>query len=205
MIELTQNNKFISEKTISSFSITYPRTVTLIHGNYSKQHILHNLKIKIKNNLSKKTSNFTYVRGGMTDWEFFIHDIDFSKFFTEIIDKHRHILAPDLLLDKELKVIDAWGNCLNKGDHVALHTHNSHHGILYLTEGTPLIFPELEMKFTPKPGDWILAPPGLFHGTDPIESEKERINVVFNFNFHDQFRRINELKSEKLNNSIPTT
>ena len=47
MIEFTQNDKFISEKTIGSLSITYPRTVRLLFGNYTKQHILHNLKLKI--------------------------------------------------------------------------------------------------------------------------------------------------------------
>jgi quercetin dioxygenase-like cupin family protein len=192
MIELTQNDKFISEKTINSFQITFPKTVRLLFGTYTKQHILHNLKLKIKNNLSKENSNHTYVRGGMTDWEFFIKDLDFSVFFTDIMDKNKHVLAPEHILSKELKVIDAWGNCLKKGDHVALHNHNTFHGILYLTEGCPLIFPELEIKFTPKPGDWIISPPDLLHGTDLVDSENERINVVFNFTFYDNFRRINE-------------
>jgi hypothetical protein len=192
MINLTANNPFISKQRVTSFTCIYPKTITLYVGNYTKLNILHNLKLKIKNNLSERNKNFTYVRGEMTDWNFLKHDKDFSVFFTEIMDQYRPIIGSDFIYNKELHVMEAWGNLLKKGDHVALHAHNSWHGILYLTEGTPLIFPELEINFTPKIGDWIISPSGLLHGTEKIESDEERINVVFNFDFKDNFRIVNE-------------
>lgn len=198
MIEFTNNNKFINNTRLTTFAVTYPRSVTFYTGNYPRLDILHNLKLKIKNNLSKETTNKTYVRGGMTDWDLFIHDKDFSIFFTDIIDHYKYIMAPDMILSKELRVVEAWGNLLKKGDRVHPHTHTTMHGILYLTEGTPLIFPELEMVFNPKPGDWIISPPHIFHGTEAVDSEEERINVVFNFSLEDNFRRINEEENDHL-------
>jgi hypothetical protein len=192
MIEFTNKNKFINNTRLTSFSITYPRTVTFFTGNYPRLDILHNLRLKIKNNLSKETTNKTYVRGGMTDWAFFIHDKDFSIFFTDIMNHYKPILACDFILKKDLNLIDAWGNLLKKGEHVQVHKHNHFHGVLYLTEGIPLIFPEMEMVFDPKPGDWIISPPEILHGTDAVESDEERINVVFNFELNDNFRSVNQ-------------
>jgi len=192
MIGFTNKDKFITQTRMSSVTVTYPRTVTFYIGNYPRKDILHNLKVKVKSNLSETTTNKTYVRGGMTDWGLFINDKDFSTFFTDIMDHYKPALTPDLILGKEMQVSNAWGNLLKKGEYVHPHTHNSFHGILYLTKGVPLIFPELEMVFNPEPGDWIISPPYILHGTDKIDSEEERINVIFNFDFHDHFRRINE-------------
>ena len=44
--------------------------------------------------------------------------------------------------------MNAWGNELKKGDYVVQHIHDCYHCILYLTEGEPLILPELNMKIT---------------------------------------------------------
>jgi hypothetical protein len=192
MINLTSKNKFICQNRLTTFNVTYPRNVRFYLGNYDKQNILHNLKYKIKNSISEETSHRTYVRGEMTNWESFLYDKDFSVFFTEIMNQYKHIIAPNSIFGNELKVIEVWGTILKKGDHIALHQHNTLHGILYLTEGTPLIFPELEIEIKPKPGDWIISDPFLFHGTEIVETNDERINIVFNFQFNDNFRKVNE-------------
>lgn len=205
MIQFNNNNKFINDRRVSTIGVTYPRSVRFFTGVYDNKIVMHNLKLKIKQNISDQTSNLTYVRGDMTDWYLFKHDRDFSKFFTEVMDIIQPVLAPDLSLSKELICNEAWGNLLKKGDIVADHIHQSYHGILYLTEGTPLKFPELDMTFTPKPGDWIISEPQIYHGTDEITDDKERINVVFNFDLNTKFRHVNaeydnvENWNEKLN------
>jgi hypothetical protein len=192
MIEFKSNDPFINKNRLTTFNVTYPRTVRFYTGTYDKQHIIHNLKCKIKGNISKKMSNMTYVRGKMTEWHTFDNDPDFATFFTDIMKHIKPIFAPDSPFDKELKCDEVWGNYLKKGDFVADHSHDTYHGILYLTEGTPLIFREMDMAFTPKPGDWIISPPHILHRTDPVEDDSERLNVVFNFKIDSNFREINE-------------
>lgn len=191
MIELINDkNKHTVKNRISSVTFTYPVTNSFHFGNYERQDILHNLKITLKN-ADKKMSHKTYVRGSMTDWQCFKHDKNFSQFFTETMNKLQPVFFPQFQLSTDLKVFDAWGNVLKKGEHVEAHTHQCWHGILYLTEGTSLEFPEIQMKFTPKPGDWILSPPGILHGVRAVEDEKERMNIVFNFHMGDGFRDVN--------------
>jgi hypothetical protein len=192
MIEFKGNNQLINRTRLTTFNVTYPRTVKFYTGNYGKQHVLHNLRCKLKNSISEKISNMTYVRGKMTGFHTFIHDIDFSTFFTDTMKHIKPVFHPDSPFHKELKVDEAWGNCLNKGEFVAEHIHNTYHGILYLTEGTPLHFREIDMTFTPKPGDWIISEPLILHHTEPVQDDKERLSIVFNFYIDSNFREINQ-------------
>ena len=61
-----------------------------------------------------------------------------------------------------------------------LHEHTATHGILYLTEGTPLIVPELNIEIDPRPGDYYIFPPCIQHYVSPQEEENYRYNIVFN-------------------------
>ena len=199
MIELNNNNKFISDNRLSSMSFTIPRTVTLWYGNYTRKDVLHNLTIALKN-ADKEMSHKTYVRGGMTGWQSFVHNKDFSMFFTETMNKISPVVFPTFKLSTDLHVQDAWGNILKKGELVEAHTHDTYHGILYLTKGNPLIFPELEMSFNPNPGDWIISPPEVLHGVNAVEEEKEeRMNIVFNFKLNSNFRDVNSRYELKKN------
>ena len=67
---LNKNNKLEENK--NSISITYPRTVDIIFGNYPYIDVINNLIIDIKNNLDPNMKNYTNVKGGMTDWKYFI-------------------------------------------------------------------------------------------------------------------------------------
>lgn len=197
MIELTNNNKFISDNRLSTMTFTIPRTVNLWYGNYTKKSVLHNLTLALKN-ADKEMSHKTYVRGGMTGWQSFMHNKDFSMFFTEIMDKLSPVVFPKYKLSTDLHVQDVWGNILKKGEFVEAHTHDTYHGILYLTKGNPLIFPELEMNFIPNPGDWIISPPEVLHGVNAVEEEnQERMNIVFNFKVRDEFRDVNSKYESK--------
>jgi len=62
-----------------------------------------------------------------------------------------------------------------------MHVHNYHHLILYLTDGAPLILPELKMTIVPKRGAYYIFPPHILHGVGKIEIEsKTRYCLVTN-------------------------
>jgi quercetin dioxygenase-like cupin family protein len=62
-----------------------------------------------------------------------------------------------------------------------MHTHPHQHLILYLTEGAPLILPELKMTIMPKRGAYYIFPANILHGVAKIEEEtKTRYCLVTN-------------------------
>tara|TARA_Y100000004_G_scaffold155976_1_gene180810 strand:+ start:1189 stop:1788 length:600 start_codon:yes stop_codon:yes gene_type:complete len=176
---LNKNNKLNENK--NTLSITYSRTINIIFGNYPYPDKVNNFIIQIKNNLKKEMQNYTNVKGGMTDWNHFVHDKDFNEFLVFLINKnqtsHPHIF--EYFLEKHF-VSNAWGNEIKKGDSLNYHSHSSLHGILYLTEGCDLILPELNIKITPKPGDYYIFPPEILHGFDKYEEDNKRYSLIFN-------------------------
>tara|TARA_R110000744_G_scaffold142716_1_gene254445 strand:- start:837 stop:1442 length:606 start_codon:yes stop_codon:yes gene_type:complete len=180
---IDKNNKLNENK--NSLTITYPRTVNLIFGNYPYPEIVHNFLINIKNNLNPKMRNYTNVKGGMTDWNYFIDKPDFINFISYLINKYQ-VSHPDIFkyfLEKNT-IENAWGNEIKKGDSVKYHTHRFWHGILYLTKGCDLYLPELNLKITPKPGDYYIFPPEVVHGFDIYEGDLNRYSLVFNIKKH---------------------
>lgn len=70
---------------------------------------------------------------------------------------------------------------LKKNDSVQMHTHHYHHLILYLTDGAPLILPELKITIQPKRGAYYIFPPNILHGVNKVEEEtKKRYCLVTN-------------------------
>ena len=137
--------------------------------------------IDIKNNLNSEMDNYTNVKGGMTDWNYFLDKPQFNEFITYVINKHQitHSNLFQYFLEKNI-VINAWGNEIKSGDSLNYHSHPCFHGILYLTKGCDLILPELNLKITPEPGDYYIFPPEIVHGFDTYEGEKNRYSLVFN-------------------------
>ncbi len=202
MISLFNKNNQLSEEK-NSLYITYPRTVNIIFGNYPYPDIVHNFIIAIKSNLDSKMKNYTNVKGGMTDWNYFIDKPDFVNFITFLINKHQ-ISHPDIFKHfLERKTIEnAWGNEIKKGDSLVYHRHPCLHGILYLTKGCDLILPELNLKITPEPGDYYIFPPEIAHGFDKYEGESNRYSLIFNisqeegaFKYELKFKEKNERKN----------
>ena len=180
MFSRIENNKL--DESRSSITISYLRDVNIIYGNFPYPDVTNNLIIAIKNNLSKENNNYTNVKGGMTQWNHFNNDPLFKKFLAFMINKHQ-VSHPHLFqyfLEKN-SLIEAWGNEFKPGDAVNYHTHNSYHCVLYLTEGCDLNLPELNLKITPKPGDYYIFPPELLHGFDKYEGNTNRYSLVFNF------------------------
>jgi len=176
---LDKNNKLNECK--NSFLITYPRTVNIIFGNYPYIDKIHNLILEIKNNLCKKMEGYTNVKGGMTDWNYFLNKPIFNDFLIHLINKHQltHSHVFEYFLEKQA-CFNAWGNEIKKGDSVKFHTHPNIHGILYLTKGCDLILPELNIKITPEPGDYYIFPPEILHGFDKYEGDNNRYSLIFN-------------------------
>jgi quercetin dioxygenase-like cupin family protein len=93
-------------------------------------------------------------------------------------------------------VQSAWGNEIKKGDKLKYHTHPCIHGILYLTKGCDLIFPELNIKITPEPGDYYIFPPEVLHGFDTSTLENSRYSLIFNIVEKNIFDYASKLKNE---------
>lgn len=194
------NNKL--EETRSSLTVTYPRTVNIIFGNYPYPDILHNFIIDIKNNLDSNMQNHTNVKGGMTNWYHFLDKDNFKNFFTFLINKHQTTF-PRLFqyFLERYQIINAWGNEIKLNDSLNYHTHPCWHGILYLTKGCELHLPELNIKITPKPGDYYIFPPEIIHGFDKSKEKHNRYSLIFNieqaneFNFKKKIEEINERKN----------
>lgn len=184
---LDKNSKTGEHKT--SLTITYPRTVNIIFGYFPYPELLHSYIIDIKNNLKKSMYGYTNVKGGMTDWRYFVDNDNFNKFLSFLINKNQNS-HPDIFqfFFEKNYVADAWGNEMKKGDSLTPHHHPCYHGILYLTKGCDLILPELNITITPKPGDYYLFPPNILHGFDKINDDQIRYSLIFNIKEKDQFK-----------------
>jgi len=176
---IDKNNQLNENK--NSLNITYSRTVNIIVGHYPYPEAIHNFIIQIKNNLNPEMKNYTNVKGEMTNWDYFLDKENFNKFMTFIINKHQishpHIFKYFL---EKYTVKEAWGNHIQKNDSLNYHTHSCWHGILYLTKGCDLLFPELNLKITPEPGDYYIFPPQILHGFNKCEEENSRYSLIFN-------------------------
>jgi len=206
MISLIDKNNKLNEHK-NSLSITYPRTVDIIFGNYPYPDLIHNFILDIKNNIDLNLNNYTNVKGGMTEWHHFLDNDNFKKFIVFVINKHQ-LTNPQLFqyfLEKHI-VSNAWGNEIKLGDSLNFHTHTCWHGILYLTKGCDLILPELNIKITPSPGDYYIFPPSVYHGFNKSTEKQNRYSLVFNieegkqgskFNFEKKLKEKNERKNSK--------
>lgn len=179
MIEFLEKNEKLNHT--QSLVITYPRTVQITFGNYPYPDQIHNLIIEIKKNITENNSYASNVKGGKTDWMCFVNHPLITKFINHCINKHQ-TSNPSLFeffYDKKT-IINAWGNEIKKNDYVDLHDHPCYHGILYLTEGAPLILPDLNLKIIPKPGDYYFFPPNIIHYVNKSDEDKNRYNIVLN-------------------------
>lgn len=185
----------------NSFSVTYPRSVNIIYGSYPYPEIIHYFLLETKKNLSKEMSGYTNVRGGMTTWEHFADDKNFNNFITFLINKYQTIRL-DLFQHflQTHKIDQAWGTETKKGDSLRFHVHPCDHGVLYLTEGCDLILPELNIKIKPKPGDYYILPPFVYHGFKESQHEENRYSLVFNIertNNHTYYNNYNKIHDNR--------
>jgi len=195
MISLLNKNDKLNEDR-NSLNVSYTRHINIIFGNYPYPDIIHNLMISIKSNLNPKMSYYTNVKGGMTDWTYFLDKPDFVNFITFLINKYqkKHPRLFQHFLQKNT-IREAWGNEIKSGDSLKYHSHDCHHGILYLTKGCDLNLPELNLKITPNPGDYYIFPPEILHGFDKYEGDKNRYSLIFNIKENNYFQYENKLRA----------
>jgi len=194
MISFINKNNQLNENK-NSLNVSYVRNVNIIYGNYSYPEIIHNFIMDIKSNLNPELENYTNVKGKMTDWNYFIDKPEFVNFITHLINKYQntHPNIFEHFLQKKT-IGDAWGNEIQKGGSLDYHNHPCLHGILYLTKGCDLIFPELNLKITPEPGDYYIFPPEIIHGFDLYEGEQSRYSLIFNIFDKNQFNYNDKIK-----------
>ena len=197
MITLIDKNNKLNENR-NTLNVTYLRNVNIIFGHYPYPDIVHNFIVDIKNNLDPNMDNYTNVKGGMTDWRYFLDKPQFNEFIVHVINKHQIINSNlfEYFLEKNI-IENAWGNEIKPGDSLNYHSHPCFHGVLYLTKGCDLILPELNLKITPEPGDYYIFPPEIEHGFDTYEGEKNRYSLIFNimqnnnkFAFHKKIKKL---------------
>ena len=194
MISLLNKNDQLNENK-NSLNVSYVRKVNIIFGHYPYPNVIHNFIISIKSNLNPNMKNYTNVKGGMTDWNYFIDKIEFINFMTFLINKHQTTNPEIFKHFLEKKTIEnAWGNEIKKMDSLNYHTHPCLHGILYLTKGCDLILPELNLKITPEPGDYYIFPPEILHGFDLCKEDNNRYSLIFNIVSKNHFEYENKLK-----------
>lgn len=164
-----------------SLVVTYPRTVNILHGNYPVVEDHLNMIQDIKNNINEEQSYLTNVKGGKTDWKVYNNHWFTKKFIKFCTLKHQGT-HPDIFKNfySNYLIIDSWGNEVKKNDFIKPHNHDHLHCILYLTDGEPLILPELNLKIHPQPGDYYFFPPYILHGVNQSTSEKNRYTFVMN-------------------------
>ena len=187
MISLIDKNNKLNEDR-NSINISYTRHVNIIFGNYPYPDIIHNFIMSIRSNLDPKMKNYTNVKGGMTNWNYFIDKPEFVNFMTYLINKYQ-VTHPDVFRHflQRKTVKNAWGNEIKSGDSLSYHTHPCYHGILYLTKGCDLILPELNLKITPEPGDYYIFPPEISHGFNTYQEDKNRYSLIFNIKEKNHF------------------
>tara|TARA_Y100001937_G_scaffold123455_1_gene186363 strand:+ start:1069 stop:1698 length:630 start_codon:yes stop_codon:yes gene_type:complete len=192
----TKNNKLNEVK--NSLTITYPRVVNIIFGNYPYPERVHNFILDIKNNLDSTMENYTNVKGGMTNWCHYIDNDNFKTFISYLINTHQttHPKLFKYFLEKNT-IQNAWGNEIKKEDSLDYHTHPCWHGVLYLTKGCDLILPELNLKILPQPGDYYIFPPEILHGFGKSNDEINRYSLVFNIAPKDHFKLQKKVRDKK--------
>ena len=176
---LDKNNKLNEDR--NSINVSYTRHVNIIFGNYPYPDVIHNLIMSIKSNLDPNMDNYTNVKGGMTNWNYFLDKPEFVNFISYLINKYQNTHPNIFKYFLERKTIEnAWGNEIKKGDSLNYHNHSCIHGILYLTKGCDLILPELNLKISPEPGDYYIFPPEILHGFDVYKEDYNRYSLIFN-------------------------
>jgi hypothetical protein len=161
-------------------TVIYPKKTQITHGVYDNVVDMMNMVTMIKTNIIER--NVTNVKGGKTAWDYFNNTQEFQRFLSYVVKKNQNT---NPLFNKENWYINkpkihAWGNELVKGEYVKIHRHSSYHIILYLTEGNPLLVPELKITIKPQVGSYYVFEPNILHGVPEITDDSTRYNLVAN-------------------------
>jgi hypothetical protein len=159
--------------------------------NYHNEKVLKRIEDKIKNNINPDMYKKTNVRGGMTNYNFFVEDKDFHTLLNDIsfvlfkfADKNGFEGA------NKFKILDAWGNMLSKNEYVRNHWHlNNSNKIrathistnVFLDKKEPgTYFPKYRKQIKPQRGKMIVFLANEMHLVDVYKQEEPRYTLAFN-------------------------
>jgi hypothetical protein len=133
---------------------------------------------KIEEGIKDSQMNFkTHVKGFMTPWKYFIHDNEIYNHLFKIFDFiDKNLNAPPYTL------VDIWGFKHVTGSKTTEHDHipSLYSGVIYLTEGEDLYFPEIKETVKCEPGSFAIFSADLKHGCERNLSNNPRYGISFN-------------------------
>ena len=164
--------------------IPVKRDSYIIQFEYSNNKNMEYFKKQIDEKVGSM-SHKTNVKGEMTDYHTFLKDSTFLNFFEQFfmfeLRRYQKLfpLREDTL-GEQIKVDEAWGNKLEKGNKVIPHTHPSQwSSILYFCDSAPL---KTELgTFATSKGKIITLNGWVGHWVEPVH--KERYSLVWNWNY----------------------
>jgi hypothetical protein len=132
---------------------------------------------KIEEGIKTSNANFkTYVKGFMTNYNYFKNDFNFLKALLPIFD----------LIDKDRpnwELADAWGIKEGFSHYTQEHNHRPLYlsGVIYLNKhNQKLIFPQINEEITPNVGKFVIFSGFLNHRTPRNTTKKNKYALSWN-------------------------
>ena len=125
--------------------------------------------------------NKTSVKGGMTEWDFFLKDKKFYPILVKIIDCIEQLK----LVRHKFTIRSVWGVRTGFGEYAQEHDHlpSLISGVLYLHDHSQkLYFPQIKKEVIPQRGKFALFSSFLNHYTRRNIIDKNKYGISFNFN-----------------------
>jgi len=166
--------------------------------NYYNERVLKRIEDKIKNNINPNMYKKTYVRANMTNFNFFSEDDDFHLLLNDIsFLLFRFADQNGFEGANKFKIIDAWGNILNKNEYVKNHHHMNNNNIvraihisanLFFNKREPgTYFSRYRKQIKPERGKIIVFLANEMHLVDVYKQKEPRYTLAFNL----QCRKVN--------------
>lgn len=152
--------------------------IYLLEYQFKDLNFINILKKEIDNNVGELDYK-TNVKGQMTKFNALVNNEIFINLLKESLS------FSNVLNIRDLKLTDAWGNILKKGDVVQLHEHSPAviSGVLYLTEGGPgTFFSQFNKTVEEKIGKIVFFSGSAFHQVLPYTLDENRYTISFNLN-----------------------
>lgn len=147
--------------------------------NIDNEYFKHKIETGI--NLENNRNFQTNVKSYMTNWQFFIDDINFLNFLLPIFDKiDTYPNVPPYYLQS------AWGIKENFSHRTTIHNHEScfMSGVLYLNNHSQVLnFPEIQKSVKPEKNKFVIFSSFLNHYADRNKTTKSKYAIAFNLGY----------------------
>jgi hypothetical protein len=151
------------------------------HIDIDEKYLINKIEEGINHTLNNNYK--TNVRGFMTSWDYFIQDDKFNEIFLNIMNKIEHDSNVKEFFKQKWTLKECWGIKEIKGCFTTEHEHvpSLISGILYLNDvEQDLIFPEINVRLTPKKGKFVLFSSSLLHYAKRNLTDVAKYGISFN-------------------------